>query len=166
MQGGQVPATATPVSPQDMYNALESAWPGIVGGTPTRESLLTLLAQWSLETASGASMIQYNVGNFKATDSYIQGGGMYTSFMTTEGSGATLQHLSQNFKAYPDLVSGVSDYLSAMIGRFGSAWPYVVSGDVDGFAQALKDEGYYTADESTYAAGLESRYSQMDSQTA
>jgi hypothetical protein len=38
----------------------------------------------------------------------------------------------------------------------------VLSGDVDGFAQALKDQGYYTADEAQYAAGLEARYASLD----
>lgn len=157
---GQVPDTATPVTPAQMYAALQAAWPGIVGGTPTREALLTLMAQWAFETGGGAKTIQWNIGNFKATSSTTS----WTSYMTTEGSGDNAVHLMQNFVAYPDLATGVSAYLSAMYGHFGNAWQYVVDGDPSGFAQALKDLQYYTGSETDYANGLVSWYSQLDAQ--
>jgi hypothetical protein len=157
---GQVPDTATPVTPAQLYAALQAAWPSIVGGTPSREALLTLLSQWAFETGGGGKTIQYNIGNFKATSSTVS----WTSYMTTEGSGPNTVHVMQNFVAYPDLATGVAAYLSAMYGHFGSAWQYVVDGDPSGFAQALKDAGYYTGSESDYAAGLESWYAQLDAQ--
>jgi flagellum-specific peptidoglycan hydrolase FlgJ len=161
----EVPPTRTPVTPEQMYQALQSAWPSVIGGTPSRQSLLVLLSQWSLETGNGASMVQFNVGNFKAPHKGSDGG-VFCQFMTTEVENGVTVHVSQPFAAYPDLVSGVTAYLSAMHGRFGGAWAYVLSGNLDGFAQALKDQGYYTASESSYAAGLEARYATLNSQIA
>jgi hypothetical protein len=160
MGANQVPPTPTPVSAAQMYAALSAAWPSVIGGQPSRESLLVLLAQWSLETGGGASMIQWNVGNFKASSAAP----LYTTYLTTEYVNGQPVKMTANFAAWPSLQAGVTAYLSAMQGQFGSAWQYVLSGDVDGFAQALSDAGYYTAPEATYAAGLEARYNALDAQ--
>ena len=157
---GYVPPTRTPVTPAQMYAALASSWPDVIGDTPTRSAILVLLSQWSVETDTGRAMIQWNVGNFKATSS----SSLYTTYLTTEVVNGEDVHLDQNFAAYPDLASGVTAYLQAMHGRFGAAWSYVESGDLDGFAQALKNQGYYTRDEPTYAAALHARYSQLDAE--
>ena len=47
-------------------------------------------------------------------------------------------------------------------GRFAAAWPAVLAGDTNQFAFLLKQQGYYTADESKYAAGLNARKSQFE----
>jgi flagellum-specific peptidoglycan hydrolase FlgJ len=156
----QVSATKTPVSVQDMYTALSQAWFATFGSAPSQASILVLLAQWGLETANGASMIQYNVGNFK----HVPGDGWnWTTFGTTEctDNGENCTPQSASFAAYPDLQTGVNVYFKAMQTRFASAWPAVVAGDTDAFAQLLHDAGYYTASESSYAQGLQSRYNQF-----
>jgi hypothetical protein len=159
---GLVDSTATPVSPADMWQSMTNAWYNLFGSNPTSAQLMVLMAQWGLETGNGASMIQYNVGNFKST----AGDGLdYTTFRTREVINGEDVYLDQNFKAYPDLDSGVAAYLASLAppsGRFSSAWPYVLSGDLDGFAQALKNAGYYTASEESYAAGLHARASQFE----
>jgi hypothetical protein len=142
---------------------LGDAWTSQFGTPPTSDQLMVLLAQWGLETGNGASMIQYNVGNFK----HVDGDGLdWTTFETTEvDSDGDTETLDQNFKAWPDLASGVAYYLGAMAppsGRFAAAWPAVLAGDTDQFAFLLKQQGYYTADESAYAAGLNARKSQFE----
>ena len=158
-----VPSTKTPVSPADMWSALGNAWTSQFGTPPTSDQLMVLLAQWGLETGNGASMIQYNVGNFK----HVDGDGLdWTTFETTEvDSNGVTETLDQNFKAWPDLASGVAYYLGAMAppsGRFAAAWPAVLAGDTNQFAFLLKQQGYYTADESKSAAGLNARKSQFE----
>jgi hypothetical protein len=158
----QVASTKTPVSPSDMWTSLGTAWVNQFGSAPTSDQLMVLLAQWGLETGNGQSMIQYNVGNFK----HVDGDGLdWTTFETTEVVNGETETLDQNFKAWPDLDSGVAYYLQAMAppsGRFASAWPAVLAGDTDQFAYLLKQQGYYTADEATYAAGLDARRSQFE----
>jgi hypothetical protein len=161
----EVPPTKTPVTPEQMYQALEAAWPNIIGDSPSRESLLVLMSQWAVETRNGADMVQWNPGNFKAPKMGSDGNA-FCQYMTTEVIKGTTVHLLQPFRAYASLSAGVNAYLSAMHSRFSKAWAYVESGDLDGFAQALKDQGYYTQTESVYAAALQGRYDLMERQTS
>jgi Transglutaminase-like superfamily len=158
----QVPSTATPVTPTDMWSAMGDAWLTQFGTPPTHDQLMVLLAQWGLETGNGASMIQNNVGNFK----HVDGDGLdWTTFETTEVVNGETETLDQNFKAWPDLDSGVAYYMQSLAppsGRFAAAWPAVLAGDTDQFAYLLKQQGYYTADEATYAAGLDARKQQFE----
>jgi hypothetical protein len=159
----QVPPTPTPATPAQVYAAMRAAWPSIIGGTPSRDSLLVLMAQWDLETAGGHKMIQWNVGNFKASPS---GSHLWCEYMTTEVIRGVTQHLMQSFAAYTSLANGMDAYLTAMHTRFSSAWSYVLNGDLDGFAQALKDEGYYTQTESIYQSVLQQRYNALAKEIA
>jgi hypothetical protein len=159
----QVPPTPTPATPQQVYQAMQAAWPNVIGGTPSRDSLLVLLSQWDVETGGGKSMIQWNIGNFKADPN---GSHLWCEYMTTEVVKGVTEHLMQSFAAYTSLADGMQAYLRAMHTRFSKAWSYVVDGDLDGFAQALKDQGYYTQVESIYQAALQSRYNNLNKEIA
>lgn len=150
MSGG---SGRTPYSMAQIRAALSAAWPSVVGGDAPDGALRILGAQIALETANGSAVMGNNLGNFKAS----KGDKLTTTFQTTEVVNGQTISLPQTFKAWPDLASGAVAYLQAMTGRFGSAWQYVLSGDTAGFAQALKDERYYTADEGAYARGLVAR---------
>jgi hypothetical protein len=158
---GANPATRTVVSIADMHNALSNAWESVTGSEPTDMAVLTLMAQWALETGNGASMYNYNIGNFKSAGQNGYPPGAYFPLPTTENVGGTTEHVTANFASYDSLDHGVQAYLSAMHGRFGAAWPDVLSGDCDAFAQHLYDQHYYTGippnPVATYAAGLKTR---------
>lgn len=62
----RLPAVRTKATPSQVYEALCAAWPAVIGGTPRRESVLLLVAQWAHETAAGAAMWCWNMGNAKA----------------------------------------------------------------------------------------------------
>ncbi len=62
--------------------------------------------------------------------------------------------LKQGFRAYSSLSEGANDYINVLRGRFPQAFGLAVAGNVDGFAHALKQAHYYTADEGQYARGL------------
>lgn len=52
---------------QEMYESLRLAWYSVFGdANPKHESLLLLLCHWNIETAEGASMHNWNVGNVKS----------------------------------------------------------------------------------------------------
>ena len=159
--GGSTPAVRTQVSIADMHHAMSSAWTESVGVEPTDMSVLTLMAQWALETGNGASMYNYNVGNFKSAGNNGSPAGAYFPLPTTENIGGVTQHVTANFASFDSLDAGVKAYLKAMHGHFGSAWPDVLTGDLDAFAQHLYDQHYYTGippnPVDTYAAGLKAR---------
>jgi hypothetical protein len=158
---GQNEATRTVVSIADMHSALTDAWSSVIGQSPTDMAVLTLMAQWALETGNGASMYNYNIGNFKHTTTNGSPPGAYFPLPTTENIGGVTQHITANFASFDSLDAGVRAYLSAMHGRFGNAWPDVLTGDLDAFALHLHDQGYYTGippnPVETYAAGLKAR---------
>jgi hypothetical protein len=161
----QVPATKTPVTIQDMFDAMSEAWMAEFGTEPSRESILVLLAQWGIETANGASMIQYNVGNFK----HASGDGWnWSTFGTTEcdSQGNNCAGQQASFAAYPDLETGVQVYISSLKSRWPLAWPAVLAGDPVAFADALRRPqaghgGYYTAPVAQYESAMKSRYAQF-----
>jgi hypothetical protein len=165
---GETVTTRTPVSIPDMHNALSNAWSGVLGIEPTDMAVLTLMAQWHLETGGGTQMYNFNVGNFKHTATNGSPPGSYMPLPTTENVNGVNTPMTLPFAAYDTLQAGVDAYLSAMHGRWSNAWPDVLTGDLDAFAQHLHDQGYYTGYSpkppathptpvETYAAGLKSR---------
>lgn len=58
------------------------------------------------------------------------------------------------FRAFRSLNEGVADHLGFLQRRFKSAWPALLAGDVAGFVRALRQAGYFTADEAPYLKGV------------
>jgi len=154
----QVPDTRTPVTPAAMWPVMGARSGVKTGSPPTAGQLMIIMAQWMLETGDGQEFIQYNVGNIKHTPT---DGLDWCSYMTTEGDPPV--KMVQSFKAYPSLEAGIDAYLSVFLtGRYSNAWPFVLDGDPDGFSQALKDRGYYTANEAGYDAAMRARLRELE----
>lgn len=157
-----VPSTKTPVSVPDMWTAMGSVWASRSGVMPSAEQLQVLMAQWMLETGNGASMIQWNVGNFK----HVPGDGWnYTTYGTTEcdpDTGDNCAAEQGSFAAYPDLATGLGVYFDGFYsGKWSVAWPALLAGDVTSFATAIRSKGYFTASLASYIAGMNARIQQL-----
>lgn len=159
MSDEQVPTVACHATPQEVYAAMASVYQAEIGEPPTRTSLLSLMAQWSLETGNGAACMNWNPAGIKWTGP--GDGHDYATYLTHETMGNHDEVLPQHFRAYATLEAGISDYLHVLRNRYGFAWPAIESGDMVDFAHRLKQRGYYTATEISYAAGLKARYAQM-----
>jgi len=151
----------TTVTKDQLINAFMSAWPRVIGGTPTKEHVLMLMAQNALETGWGKSMYNYNIGNIKRLQSE------HHDYFMMPHTGEVLNgkqvffeppHPATWFKSYDTLEEGVADYLSLLKRRYGSAFEAAKTGDAKQFAAALKRNKYYTAPEEGYAKGLDSIY--------
>ena len=162
------PATHTTVTPQDLYAALGDAWRSLCGGDPSRASLLVLLAHWALETGFGHSCWNFNLGNVK----HVAGDGRdFYQIRCNEVIHGKVVWLDPpdpgcSFRSFETLASGVVDYLMLLRGQFGFCWPQVEAGDAAAFCHALRERGYYTADEATYTAGVVRCYHQLDATIA
>lgn len=156
----QVAPARTPITPLAMWPIMAARWDELAPEPPTSGQLMILMSQWCLETGNGVDMIQWNVGNVK----HVQGDGLdWCNYLTTEGSGADERKVIQSFKAYASAEAGVDAFLNLfLIGRYSNAWPFALDGDVDGFAQALKDRGYYTASEASYDVGMRARLKMLE----
>lgn len=155
----EVLPVATKPTPSAMYAALRLEYRLVVGEEPTRPSLLVLMAQWALETATGAASQNHNVAGIKWTPGC---GYNFARYSTREWVNGVELHLQQSFRAYDSLEDGVADYLHVLRHDFAYAWPAVEVADVDDFAHRLKEHHYYTDLETRYAAGLRARYAQLD----
>jgi hypothetical protein len=134
----------------DVRAALSRAVQAATGSAPSAQTLDVLSAQVSLETAHGGAMYNFNFGGIKGESP----SGQTAHYMTHEvlnGKDVTLQ---QGFRAYGSLDAGAKDYVSVLRSRFPQAFGQAMSGNVDGFAHALKQVGYYTASEQSYTSGL------------
>jgi flagellum-specific peptidoglycan hydrolase FlgJ len=80
--------------------------------------------------------------------------GLTAEYGTHEVIGGHDVAMKQGFRAYTSLAEGAHDYVSVLRSRFPQAFGLAVTGNVDGFAHALKQAHYYTADEGQYAKGL------------
>ncbi len=163
--GQQVAATKTPATAQQIADALWNAWPSELGGRPTLPEICILLAQWDLETTAGTAMICWNIGNAKQPTN-DNDWCMFTTEEWVNGQPVTIRPPDPGcrFRAFATIEDGVQEYLHSMWSRWTDAWPSVGKGDPDGFAYGLKQQGYYTAPVTTYAAGVKVRFNKyMDS---
>lgn len=156
--GDRVQRVRTDVSSAQMTQAIISAWQQKFGSAPSKEQVAMLLAQNDLETGHRKSMWNYNVGNITTNG---QGSFNYFDDLTTneQTSPGVWKKMKLKYRAYPTLEDGVKDYLNLLSnGRYNKAWQHIVNPDPVSFSKALKEAGYYTADEAPYTKNLVSLF--------
>ncbi len=160
-----VPNVVTPVSMVDAYHALAKAWP-----EARRRSLLVLVGQIDVETAGGARIYNWNLGNVRPTAgqlrTYFPSAFEMLDEVPPDAVKATQSldgkwkcdfvppHPATRFRAFRSLDEGVAEHLVTLRGRFKAAWPAVVAGDALQFAVILKRQRFYTGPESGYASEM------------
>ncbi len=157
----QVERVKTSISEPQMIQAVIAVWRSMFGDTPSKEQVSMILAQNNLETGSRANMYNYNVGNITHT----QGDGF--DYWQSPDWHYNAQHekvyYTAKFRAYPDLETGVRDYLKLLNSKhYAGAFQYIVHPDPAGFSKALKAGGYYTADEKDYTAGVQAQFNKVN----
>lgn len=140
----------TAVSRDQLREAIARAHTKVTGHPASAATLDVLTAHASLETSSGSRMYNFNFGGIKGR-SPAGDSATCKTHEVIDGKDVTIK---DGFRAYRTLDEGAVDYLKVMRDRFPRAMQEAARGDVDGFAKALKQSHYYTADESAYAAGL------------
>lgn len=140
----------TSVTRSDLKGAITRALTKLDGTVPAAALVDTLTAHASLETASGASMYNYNFGGIKGQSPK----GSTAIIKTHEVLNGKDVVIKDGFRAYDSLDEGAVDYVKTIRSRFGGALASASQGDAAGFAHALKSAGYYTASEADYARGI------------
>lgn len=145
-----VQARRTQASMGEIRAALGRALESATGRPPNARAVEVLSAQVSLETAHGSAMYNFNFGGIKGASP----NGETANYLTHEVLGGQDVTLQQGFRAYGSIDEGARDYVSVLRTRFPQAYAQAVTGNVDGFAHALKQSHYFTASEAQYTAGL------------
>ena len=164
--GQRVDRVDTPASEEDLAKAIINAWQKNFGQVPYKEQVAILLAQISLETAQGKAIHNYNVGNITTSGKDSD----YFDDLTTKEqvSPGKFEKKNLKYRAYLNLNDGVAQYINLIsnpTGRYKDAWDHVLSPDPVAYSKALKQMGYYTANEAPYTKGLTSlfdRYKKSD----
>lgn len=146
----EVEPRRTSVSQGELRDAIGRAHSKVTGRAPSTATLDVLTAHASLETASGSHMYNYNFGGIKGRGPT----GETARCRTHEVLNGKEVEIRDGFRAYRNIDDGAADYVRLMRDRFPAAMAQAERGDVDGFARALKQSHYYTADEKAYASGL------------
>lgn len=154
----QVPTIRTVASTKDYARAGVVAWRFLYrGAAPTKGQIGVLYAQWMVET-SGKHCWNWNIGNVKVTQAQVDAGVPWFDLPGTweiiGGKRVVLKEgdPGRRFRAYASLDAGMAEHLAFLRNRrYAPSWPSVEAGDPDGFARALKRQGYYTAPADDYA---------------
>ena len=147
----QVPRVQTSNTPQDIADALATAWASVIGGDPPDGAINVLLAQSAFETGHWVSCWNNNLGNVK----HFTGDGFsWFSMSATEGDQAVVM-VASKWKSFLTLDLGAAFFLKFHSTHFPTAWQSVLAGDVPGFVAALKNAGYFTGNLAQYTAGVQ-----------
>ncbi len=178
----EFPDQLTPVALEQILPAFYRAWLHLRGAAPPRSAVELMTAQWAGEVAWGEKCHDYNVGNAKAVSGgaydwtfftcgeeltlayaeqlcagspLVQVVGQYTMNGRAMASvRISPKHSGCCFRAFSDLLAGVTDHVSLLERRFPAAFEALWSGSPAAYAHALKLGGYYTAMEAKYSALL------------
>ena len=129
--GNLVPRVSTPVTAQDIANAIAVAWPAVVGG-PVGSAVGILVATSAFETGRWKSCWNNNVGNVAWT-----GSGDYYQATANPQEGVTSAQAPHKWRSYPSLSAAMSDWLSIFAKGYPAALAAAKNGDVDGFMTGL-----------------------------
>lgn len=161
--GNKVERIRTNVSEPQMAQAMIEAWRSLFGTQPSREQISMLLAQNALETGHRKSMWNYNIGNITTNgkDKFDYFDDLKTNEQISPG---VWKKMNLKYRAYPSLKDGAKDYINFLSKsqRYQKAWQNVLNPNPVAFSKALKDAGYYTADEAPYTKTLSGLYSQFN----
>lgn len=146
------PEVHTPLSGDEAFEQLKSAWTHVTGTAPNDKALSILWAQWAMETARGTKMYGHNFSGIKG----FGPSGLSLMLRTSEGHGPSRQSLRDRFRAYVDPAEGATDYVRLLRDRYPAALEAAVRGDATGFVHEIRRRGYFTDEEKKYARAISS----------
>ena len=174
-------AKATPVTPEQVFLALASAWQVLTGALPDRHVLHILHAQSALETGHWKSISNYNLGGAKkhgtcdwthfttterfgttSADKYLASSkpGSEVVLLKDDGKFKTLKFSGKQsmncFASWETLTDASRDHLAMLFRRFPAAIEQAKKGDAKAYVHELKKSGYFTASEDDYAKVVDS----------
>jgi len=169
----QVPLLRTVCTAKTYARAFIRAWQNLYAGrAPTQAQCGVLYAQWIVETG-GRNCWNWNIGNVKVSQAQVAENLPWVDLPGTwEMIGGKRVVLpdgdpGRRFRAYSSLDSAMWEHLKFLRDtRYAPSWPFVESGDPDGFAHALKRQGYYTAPAADYARIMGAAFKTFETMSA
>jgi len=175
--GQERPAKRTPVTPEQVFLALGTAWHMLTGAPPDRKLLHILHAQSALETGHWKSIMNFNLGGAKRHGDYdwcyftttetwptaraqselasSKPGAEVSLVRRDEARGTmTLRYSGKQrmncFASWETLDEAAQAHLGLLFRRYPKAIERARQGDATGYVRELKRGGYFTASEEDY----------------
>ncbi len=165
MRATLLPDKRTPLTAIEALRAIRTGYRRAVGRDCTTATLAVHVAQSALETGRWNQIHHWNFGNVKAGPNYE---GFYCQFRCNEIINGKVQwftppHPQTNFRAYASADSGAEAHMRFLYGlaRYRLAWAAAEKGDPDGFVEALKAAGYFTANLDPYRRAVKSLFGEF-----
>lgn len=163
----------TPLSIEQLAQALRDGSAKALGQPVAAECLAVLTAQACLETGNGQKLHCFNFGNVKNSKSwdglfcrykcdeivtpdmaaYAARLGPCTILPWTNGKSRVVcvpPHPWTEFRAFASAVDGGAQYVAELFQHFPRAWGLAYSGNAAGYVEALGAAGYFTGDLEPY----------------
>ena len=185
----EIPDCKTPVTKEELIPAMWKAWMAYFGSVPKKESIWVIVGQIVLETGLKYCH-NYNLGNAKSRDGdgydyqffgcgeevplsmanawKAKDPGLVTIKRIYGASGKQMAsvwvdppHWVSRFRAFHDLFEGATDHIALLVRRFTIAWEGIERGDPALFGHLLKQQGYFTDDETSYVKKLVGTYTMV-----
>jgi flagellum-specific peptidoglycan hydrolase FlgJ len=165
----ELPNKLTPVSTQELLYGLANAWFQLVGEVPSKQSLLVLISQITLESGAALKSCHcFNLGNIKST---TKDNIDYTYYKCNEVINGKIIWFDKpspaaRFVAFNTLEEGCLFYLNFLKTRYGKkagVWDAVLAGDPALFVQKLKQNNYFTASLLSYSTAVLRLFNQFQS---
>lgn len=138
------PGAATPVTMAEVRADLRGAWRERFGADPPDTALAMLSAHVAHETARGAAVRSYNLGNVGCRDGWAS--------RTIEYVAGRPTRAVARWCRYADRTHAARAFLAVVLDL--PVMRAATAGDATGYAHGLARAGYYTAPEADYAAAL------------
>jgi hypothetical protein len=160
---GTVARIATPITAQDLANAISDVWESVVGGPPG-QAIPVFIAQSAFETGDWKWIWNYNVGNIAGTGPT---GDSYAATANPQ-SGVTSAQAPHVWRSYDTLAEGVTDWLKIFAQGYPNSVAAAVKADIPGFIDGLwqgwgSNKHYFQGDttaKAQYQAGVQRFYNQ------
>jgi len=152
MSEQEVPRVATPVTADELVEAIEAAWPDVFGEAPDRETTLLLVAQSAFEDGWWRACWCFNCANAK----HVDGDGCDFYFVACDeylhGVLKTLEPPDPGcrFRAFASLVDGVRNWLRLMLRQYPKAIAAAKTHNATAYCAELKAEKFFTDELSHY----------------
>lgn len=161
----QVPTVKTQVAVPDLVKSFIKYWQKTYNVLPTKETVITMVAQFCHESGTGSHVYNYNLCNIKAKDK----ANAIVEYMVLKGvweivNGKRVEVSSTNpsswFRSFPNLDAGAEFYCNFLrnSNRYKISWQQVEAGNPAQFSRELRKAGFYTDFEEKYTKGVMSHY--------
>jgi peptidoglycan hydrolase-like protein with peptidoglycan-binding domain len=151
----ELPDKPTPMSGEDVTEAISAGYQQVLKSIPSPNVLSLLVAEAAYETGNfGRGIHNFNFGNKK----FSSGDPHFQYFRCNEVINGVDQYFDPpdphcKFAAYANPAQAAEAFVRLLHGR-SVWWNGLQSGNPTAFVSALKQGGYFTGDETAYAAGV------------